>query len=364
MLRSWFRVVMPAVLVLVLNLFSGSVAWAAICPVCGLDTSIPYCPGYRVADEHHPAEKARRSVVSPSRIAVGVREGSLELRGAGGGKLTRGEVAAFGERPALLVDVSDLVADPASFKSMARLFEQYPGAISFTTQAEQAAVRRWQVLPRWTELRVRSDGQALRSVGGYGPLADDLLADLTAGRAGGRVLRFEVSHEAGDAAFIQNLTRRALAGEFRGQHLAVGICEVDMGELLALQDAVLANGGRSCLIPSAKMDIQPMVLAARELRLNPRLLAEATPREALWRGYDVAAKKAWNCLQVDDAALEGALRTEFGDDAIGLFRLNGDGPVDRAVVTRVFRGLLYNKFKFLEFVDSGIQLDVRNRLVG
>jgi hypothetical protein len=224
----------------------------------------------------------------------------------------------------------------------------------FTTNSA-TAVERWGMLRDWNDLYIWNDRITLEKVMRFGQIVVDILNELKAAKLtaqNGGSIRFVVGHqETRDAKTLDDLIADAEHGKFKGLYLIVGICNLDMEKFLKLQEAALTNGALGCVIPTAEVNVVAMALVALRLRDNPGLMGNATPREALRRGYADAAELLRICLTKEQAEMEALLGGLFGSKSLEFFRRNR--TIDQDLIKTILEHLLCDADKFLEFVDRG-----------
>jgi hypothetical protein len=231
-------------------------------------------------------------------------------------------------------------------------------------QGESSADRTLRLLD-WNSAKFSGDEASLKGVPGAGPVALEILKQLDdAGglvvEAGGRTIRFRVAHSDAQDAMLDSLIRNAVEGNLT-EHEVLVFCALNPAKILAFRNAVLANGGRSVVLPfNEQVDIPAAVLAILALRKSLPITNASTSQDVLRAGYREARRLVAQCKneisEVEAVKRLEFLLREFGNDTIQEFFKEGgasDQNLDSLLESLQNDILLFNLFTIRARLEPG-----------
>lgn len=175
----------------------------------------------------------------------------------------------------------------------------------------------------WERVTLANDTTAIDRVGAewIGEISKEYLGNqpLALGPRIGSV-RVLLDHFDGDGKAMEGLRRMALAGEFKGQHLLLGMCDPvrdTVKGFFEFSRLAIKNGALSVTFPDGVRDPRAFLLATDRVLRDPAIRQGATPQELLPAAYEAVRRDLEECSISDSP--EEAVRSKFA----------GSGP-DRA----------------------------------
>lgn len=256
---------------------------------------------------------------------------------------------AAGKGFPLIVDVRNLSGQ--RFDLLLKAFDGFDRSLFFTTDPANAARRALaQNGPVRAEFMI--DRTLVDKVKRHGVLMKQTLDGMAVGGGKGTMV-FEIGHDGGDGVFLRELQRRAEAGHYKGKILVIGVCNLNMNQILEVQAAVLAKEGLGVIgTTEGKLHLPALTLVGLKLRSNPGLLASWRPCNAIRKAYEDAKEDLEIISKIrSDAEVRERLRRTFGPESVPLFDRE-DGSVDRALIRETLRGLRIDRGRYFDFADA------------